>query len=87
MKTTFRTSSSGVQQLRHVHLQEFSDQVGEEGVAVPLETYNLFNHAEASAVNHTGRFDPTGAQVSAAFGTVTATRPERRMQASLRFNF
>lgn len=51
------------------------------------EVYNLFNHPEAMTVNNTARFDPAGNQVNAAFGTVTATRPERRMQGSLRFTF
>lgn len=51
------------------------------------EVYNVPNHAEASAVNATARFTPTGQQTTAAFGQVTATRPERRMQLGLRFNF
>lgn len=51
------------------------------------EVYNVPNHAEASTVNSTARFTPAGAQTTAAFGQVTATRPERRMQFSLRFNF
>jgi copper(I)-binding protein len=45
------------------------------------------NHAEASTVNATARFTPTGQQTTAAFGQVTATRPERRMQLGLRFTF
>ena len=51
------------------------------------EIYNVPNHSEASTVNNTARFDTTGAQVNAGFGQVTATRPERRMQGSLRFTF
>jgi hypothetical protein len=51
------------------------------------EFYNLLNHTQFSAVNNTARFDPQGAQVNAQFGQVTAARLERRMQASLRFNF
>ena len=51
------------------------------------EVYNLFNHPQAMTVNNTARFDPAGNQVNAQFGTVTATRPERRMQGSLRFTF
>ncbi|HXJ39282.1 MAG TPA: hypothetical protein VNH18_08375, partial [Bryobacteraceae bacterium] len=51
------------------------------------EVYNVPNHAEASTVNATARFTPTGAQTTAAFGQVTATRPERRMQLGLRYNF
>jgi hypothetical protein len=51
------------------------------------ELYNAPNHAEASAVNSTARFTPAGVQTTAAFGQVTATRPERRMQLSLRFTF
>ena len=51
------------------------------------EFYNLFNHTQFSAVNGTARFDPQGNQLNAQFGQVTAARNERRMQASLRFNF
>jgi hypothetical protein len=51
------------------------------------EFYNFFNHTQFSAVNNTARFDVQGNQVNAAFGQVTAARLERRMQASLRFNF
>lgn len=51
------------------------------------EFYNLFNHTQFSAVNNTARFDPAGNQVNAQFGWATAARNERRMQASLRFNF
>jgi hypothetical protein len=51
------------------------------------EVYNLPNHAEAMTVNNTARFNPQGQQTLPAFGTVTATWPERRMQLSLRFNF
>jgi len=51
------------------------------------EVYNVPNTAEASAVNATARFTPTGQQTTAAFGQVTATRPERRMQLGLRFSF
>jgi hypothetical protein len=49
--------------------------------------YNILNHAEASTVNTAPRFNPQGQQTTAAFGQVTATLPERRMQLSLRFNF
>jgi hypothetical protein len=51
------------------------------------EVFNVPNHAEASAVNSTARFTPAGQQTTAAFGQVTATRPERRMQLALRFTF
>jgi hypothetical protein len=51
------------------------------------EVYNILNHAEASTVNTAPRFNPQGQQTTAAFGQVTATLPERRMQLSLRFNF
>ena len=51
------------------------------------ETFNILNHAEASAVNNTARFDASGNQVNAALGTVTSTLPERRMQGSIRFTF
>jgi Carboxypeptidase regulatory-like domain/TonB-dependent Receptor Plug Domain len=51
------------------------------------EIYNLLNHAEASTVNNTARFDTAGNQTNTGFGAVTATLPERRMQGSLRFTF
>ena len=51
------------------------------------EMFNVFNHAEASAVNTTARFDASGNQVNAALGAVTSTLPERRMQGSIRFTF
>jgi hypothetical protein len=51
------------------------------------EVYNVPNHAEAMTVNATARFTPAGQQATAGFGQVTATRPERRMQLGLRFNF
>jgi len=51
------------------------------------EFYNLFNHTQFSGVNNTARFDTAGNQVNAQFGWATAARNERRMQASLRFNF
>ena len=51
------------------------------------EVYNVLNHPEASTVNATTRFTPTGQQITAAFGQVTATLPERRMQLGVRFTF
>jgi hypothetical protein len=49
--------------------------------------YNAFNHTQFNGVNNTARFNPAGEQVNAQFGRVTSARPERRMQAALRFNF
>ncbi|HEY2018633.1 MAG TPA: hypothetical protein VGH38_34245, partial [Bryobacteraceae bacterium] len=51
------------------------------------EVYNVLNHAEASGLNLTARFNPAGQQTNGAFGQVTSTLPERRMQFSFRFNF
>jgi hypothetical protein len=51
------------------------------------ELYNAFNHTQFSALNTTARFDPTGAQVNALFGTLTAARAARRMQFALRASF
>jgi hypothetical protein len=57
------------------------------------EVYNIFNHTQFGGtgtnpgINNTARFDPSGAQVNPLFGQATSTRPERRMQGSVRFNF
>ena len=57
------------------------------------EMYNVFNHTQFSGVNSTARFDdnPTSAtyrqQINTNFGQVTAARPARVMQGSLRFSF
>jgi hypothetical protein len=61
------------------------------------EAYNIFNHtqwgpalssaATTPGINNTARFDPAGNQVNPLFGQATSTRPERRMQGSLRFTF
>jgi hypothetical protein len=60
---------------------------GRRNLQFRWEAFNLPNHAEAMTVNNAPRFNPQGQQTLAAFGTVTATWPERRMQLSLRFNF
>ena len=39
----------------------------------------LFNHANFSAVDTTGRFDAQGRQVSGTFGQYTATQDARRL--------
>jgi len=51
------------------------------------EFYNLFNHTQFSAVDVNARFDPQGRQVNGQFGQLVGARPERQMQASLRFEF
>jgi hypothetical protein len=51
------------------------------------EAYNVFNHAQFSAVNSAARFDALGNQTNASFGQVTATRSPRVMQGVLRFTF
>jgi len=52
------------------------------------EAYNAFNHTQFSAVNNSATFNTaTGAQTNAQFGQLTASRPNRIMQGSLRFSF
>lgn len=41
------------------------------------ELYNAFNHSQWVGVDSSARFDPTGQQVNARFGQVTAARPGR----------
>jgi hypothetical protein len=56
-----------------------------------LEAYNVLNSVQFADVDRTARFDTTGAQVNANFGTAigiaSPTRPPRTLQMSLRFNF
>ena len=56
-----------------------------------LEAYNVLNSVQFQDVDRTARFDPSGAQVNANFGTANGigspTRPPRTLQMSLRFNF
>ena len=56
-----------------------------------LEAYNVLNNVQFSDVDRTARFDASGAQVNANFGTAIGianpTRPPRVMQMSVRFNF
>ena len=60
-------------------------------VPVRLEAYNVLNHTEFADIDRTARFDTTGAQVNANFGTAigigSPTRSPRTLQMSLRFNF
>ncbi|WP_031499965.1 carboxypeptidase regulatory-like domain-containing protein [Bryobacter aggregatus] len=51
------------------------------------EMYNAFNHTQFNAVDSVARFDASGNQVNARFGSVIGARNPRRMQASLRFRF
>ncbi|MCX6629512.1 MAG: carboxypeptidase regulatory-like domain-containing protein [Candidatus Solibacter sp.] len=51
------------------------------------EGYNAFNHSQWSGVNTTTRFDPSGNQTNALFGTVTAARPARLVQLAVRLQF
>ena len=51
------------------------------------EAYNAFNHTQYATINTAARFDPTGLQTNALFGTVISTRAPRVMQGSLRFTF
>ena len=60
----------------------------QRSLQVRWEFYNVFNHTQFSGVDNTARFDSTtGAQTNGLFGTATAARPGRVMQASLRFRF
>jgi hypothetical protein len=56
-----------------------------------LEAYNVLNSVQFQDVDRTARFDATGAQINANFGTAIGianpTRPPRVLQMSLRFNF
>jgi hypothetical protein len=56
-----------------------------------LEAYNVLNHTEFADIDRTARFDTTGAQVNANFGTAigigSPTRSPRTLQMSVRFNF
>jgi hypothetical protein len=56
-----------------------------------LEAYNVLNSVQFQDIDRTARFDATGAQVNANFGTAigigSPTRPPRTLQMSLRFNF
>jgi Carboxypeptidase regulatory-like domain/TonB-dependent Receptor Plug Domain len=51
------------------------------------EAYNAFNHTQYAGLNTAARFDISGNQTNALFGTVTSTRTPRIMQGSLRFTF
>jgi hypothetical protein len=51
------------------------------------EAYNAFNHTQYAGLGTTARFDPSGVQTNALFGTVTSARTPRVMQGSLRFTF
>jgi hypothetical protein len=51
------------------------------------EIYNIFNHTQFMTLDTTPRYDAAGNQVNANFGSVTAARSPRIMQASLRFLF
>lgn len=52
-----------------------------------VEAYNAWNHTQFSAMDTSARFSPDGKQVNARFGAVTAARPPRQLQLSLRFLF
>jgi hypothetical protein len=62
---------------------------GSEGRRLQLrfEFYNVFNHANFSAVDTTGRFDATGKQVSGTFGQYTSTLDARRIVLGAKFYF
>jgi hypothetical protein len=64
---------------------------GRRALQYRLEAYNVLNSVQFQDVDRTARFDPTGAQINANFGTAigiaSPTRPPRTLQMSLRFNF
>jgi hypothetical protein len=51
------------------------------------EFYNAFNHTQFSGIDTGARFDPSGKQINANFGTYNGARDPRRIQLSLRFMF
>jgi hypothetical protein len=52
-----------------------------------FEAYNVFNHANFSGVDTTGRFDAQGRQVSGTFGQYTSTLDARRLVLGAKFYF
>jgi hypothetical protein len=52
-----------------------------------LELYNAFNHTQFTGVDTTGRFDASGNQVNALFGSYTAAANARRIVMGLKLNF
>jgi Carboxypeptidase regulatory-like domain/TonB-dependent Receptor Plug Domain len=64
---------------------------GRRSLQYRLEAYNVLNHTQFQDIDRTARFDATGAQVNANFGTAigisSPTRSPRTLQMSLRFNF
>ena len=52
-----------------------------------LEMYNAFNHTQFTGVDTTARFDGSGNQVNALFGSYTAAANSRRIVMGLKLNF
>jgi hypothetical protein len=52
-----------------------------------LEMYNAFNHTQFTSVDTTGRFDASGNQVNALFGSYTNAANARRIVIGLKLNF
>ena len=52
-----------------------------------LEMYNAFNHTQFTGVDTTARFDGSGNQVNALFGSYTAAANARRIVMGLKLNF
>ena len=48
-----------------------------------METYNTFNHTQFSGVGTSVQYDATGANKTAAFGTITSARDPRYLQLAL----
>jgi len=47
----------------------------------------VFNHTQFSTVGTAAQWDQSGAQVTAAFGKITAARDPRILQLALRLSF
>ncbi len=62
--------------------------LGERGtVKLRSEFYNLFNHTQFSGIDTAARFDASGTQVNANFGTYNASRSPRIISFALRLEF
>ena len=52
------------------------------------ETFNTFNHTQFNGVNTAANFAADGTITNAStFGTVTSTRPSRKLMLGLKFSF
>ena len=78
----------GRRELRHLAVQKLQTRRIEfPPLAIPLETYNTFNHTQFTAMNASARFDADGNQVNRQFGQYTASAAARRLVLGLKFYF